>query len=184
MTAAHLSRIILMVGRRQRQQPHIKGASSHLVGRQEEIHGSSSSSSTTSGRSPLEQATWFYQQTLGLTVWRATDEWTEFVEVPLSLRAVIGGPNDYDHDDDDEHVNHDTDETEPSHPSSPQQQQQQDMMLPILQFTIPDMNWTVAQGLALGADLDGPIQYPAHGKVATLRTPDGHRIGLYEPAHD
>ena len=134
------------------------------------------------GRSPLEQATWFYQQTLGLTVWRATDEWTEFVEVPLSLRAVIGGPNDHDHDDDDEH---DDDDTIKPSPPQPQQQQQQDMMmLPILQFTIPDMNWTVAQGLALGADLDGPIQYPAHGKVATLRTPDGHRIGLYEPAHD
>jgi catechol 2,3-dioxygenase-like lactoylglutathione lyase family enzyme len=177
MTAAHLSRIILMVGRRQRQQPHIKVASSHLVGGEEEIHGSSSS---TSGRSPLEEATWFYQQTLGLTVWRATDEWTEFVEVPLSLRAVIGGPPNGN--DDDEHDDDNDDTIKPSPPQ--EQQQQQDMMLPILQFTIPDMNWTVAQGLALGADLDGPIQYPAHGKVATLRTPDGHRIGLYEPAHD
>lgn len=35
----------------------------------------------------------------------------------------------------------------------------------------------------MGAHLDGPIQYPAHGKVASLRSPDGHMIGIYEPAN-
>ena len=34
----------------------------------------------------------------------------------------------------------------------------------------------------MGASLDGPIKYPEHGKVASLRAPDGHMIGLYEPS--
>uniref|UniRef100_A0A7S2RXJ3 VOC domain-containing protein n=1 Tax=Eucampia antarctica TaxID=49252 RepID=A0A7S2RXJ3_9STRA len=53
---------------------------------------------------------------------------------------------------------------------------------PLLSFDVYDMDSTVAKCAQLGAHLDGPIQYPAHGKVAALRTPDGHMIGLYEPA--
>ena len=34
----------------------------------------------------------------------------------------------------------------------------------------------------MGAVLDGPIKYPSHGKVASVRSPDGHMIGLFEPA--
>ena len=44
------------------------------------------------------------------------------------------------------------------------------------------MDTTVARCLQLGGHLDGPIQYPAHGKVATVKSPDGHMIGLYEPS--
>jgi len=53
---------------------------------------------------------------------------------------------------------------------------------PLLSFDVLDMDSTVAKCAQLGAHLDGPIQYPAHGKVAALRTPDGHMIGLYEPS--
>jgi catechol 2,3-dioxygenase-like lactoylglutathione lyase family enzyme len=101
----------------------------------------------------LQTATNFYQS-LGLTVLRATDDWTEFAETPLALHA------------------------------SDEESTVSTGYSPILQFVIHDMDTTVAQCLMLGAHLDGPIQYPAHGKVAALRTPDGHMIGLYEPAED
>lgn len=54
---------------------------------------------------------------------------------------------------------------------------------PLLVFEVaPDtLDAAVANCLQAGAHLDGPLQYPAHGKVATMRTPDGHMIGLYEP---
>jgi hypothetical protein len=54
---------------------------------------------------------------------------------------------------------------------------------PLLVFEVaPDsLDSTIASCLQAGAHLDGPLQYPAHGKVATMRTPDGHMIGLYEP---
>mmetsp|Transcript_2208 Transcript_2208/g.2650 ORF Transcript_2208/g.2650 Transcript_2208/m.2650 type:complete len:151 (+) Transcript_2208:92-544(+) len=53
---------------------------------------------------------------------------------------------------------------------------------PFLSFDVDDMDSTVAKCAQMGASLDGPIQYPAHGKVAAIRSPDGHMIGLYEPA--
>jgi len=39
----------------------------------------------------------------------------------------------------------------------------------------------VARCLALGAVLDGPIKYQPQGsRVAALRAPDGHMLGLVE----
>ncbi|KDP25349.1 hypothetical protein JCGZ_20505 [Jatropha curcas] len=52
----------------------------------------------------------------------------------------------------------------------------------MLSFTVTDINNTVSKLLALGAELDGPIKYEIHGKVAALRCIDGHVLGLYEPA--
>lgn len=52
---------------------------------------------------------------------------------------------------------------------------------PILNIEVQDMASVVSECIQKGAHLDGPIQYPAHGKVACLRAPDGHMIGLYEP---
>ena len=52
---------------------------------------------------------------------------------------------------------------------------------PFLNFNVDDMDMIVARCVQMGANLDGPIQYPAMGKVAALRTPDGNMIGLYEP---
>ena len=55
---------------------------------------------------------------------------------------------------------------------------------PLLQFDVDDMDTTVVRALSLGGTLDGPIKYPAHGKVACLRAPGGQMIGLYEPNMD
>jgi catechol 2,3-dioxygenase-like lactoylglutathione lyase family enzyme len=53
---------------------------------------------------------------------------------------------------------------------------------PHLHFDIADMDSTIVQLLQLGAVLDGTIKYDPHGKMAAVRAPDGHMIGLYEPA--
>lgn len=53
---------------------------------------------------------------------------------------------------------------------------------PSLTFEVDSMDVVVTKCVQMGAHLDGGILYPAHGKVASLRTPDGHIIGLYEPA--
>lgn len=44
------------------------------------------------------------------------------------------------------------------------------------------MDETVPRLIQLGAALDGSIQYMPYGKVASVRSPDGHMLGLYEPA--
>ncbi|XP_040862481.1 uncharacterized protein [Glycine max] len=55
------------------------------------------------------------------------------------------------------------------------------------------MEWSAADSLSnfnftvsskphrKGAELDGPIKYEVHGKVAAMRCIDGHVLGLYEP---
>ncbi|CAM6110495.1 unnamed protein product [Calypogeia fissa] len=53
---------------------------------------------------------------------------------------------------------------------------------PFLSFNVTNMESTVTRLLSMGAELDGPIKYPSHGKVAAVRCPDGHMIGLFEPA--
>ena len=53
---------------------------------------------------------------------------------------------------------------------------------PFLSFNVTDLDATVNKLLSLGAQLDGPIRYPAVGRTAALRAPDGHMIGLHEPA--
>ncbi|KAI4315494.1 hypothetical protein L6164_028294 [Bauhinia variegata] len=53
----------------------------------------------------------------------------------------------------------------------------------IRSFTVTDINSTVTKLMALGAELDGPIKYEIHGKVASMRyAADGHVLGLCEPA--
>eukprot|EP00656_Telonema_subtile_P000893 TRINITY_DN10429_c0_g1_i4.p1 TRINITY_DN10429_c0_g1~~TRINITY_DN10429_c0_g1_i4.p1 ORF type:complete len:121 (+),score=26.77 TRINITY_DN10429_c0_g1_i4:76-438(+) len=51
---------------------------------------------------------------------------------------------------------------------------------PLLNFEVPDLDSTVPELLMRGAVLDGPIKYPRQGKVAAIRSPDGHMIGLTE----
>eukprot|EP00894_Picocystis_sp_ML_P002966 jgi/Pico_ML_1/53483/g4020.t1 len=51
---------------------------------------------------------------------------------------------------------------------------------PFLSFDVADMDATVPKLLQLGATLDGPIKYHAHGKVAAMRAPDGPMISLFE----
>lgn len=45
------------------------------------------------------------------------------------------------------------------------------------------MDDVVPKLVQLGAALDGGIRYEPYGKIAALRSPDGHMIGLYEKAN-
>jgi catechol 2,3-dioxygenase-like lactoylglutathione lyase family enzyme len=119
----------------------------------------------------LAKALEFYTTGLGLQAVRVTDEWAD-------LRCTASNPH---------------------HQEQQQQQQQQQQLSislqvvtseaqvttgysPILQFHVQNMDDCIAKCVQLGGHLDGPIQYPAHGKMAALRSPDGHMIGIYEPA--
>jgi catechol 2,3-dioxygenase-like lactoylglutathione lyase family enzyme len=53
---------------------------------------------------------------------------------------------------------------------------------PILNFTVTDMQDTVQSLIEAGARMDGGIKYLTQGKVAAFRAPDGHMLGLFEPA--
>mmetsp|Transcript_53193 Transcript_53193/g.59443 ORF Transcript_53193/g.59443 Transcript_53193/m.59443 type:complete len:133 (+) Transcript_53193:35-433(+) len=114
----------------------------------------------------LAKALEFYSAGLGLQVVRSTDEWADLRTTPT--------------------------------PTGTQHQQQQSLSIclravtseaqvttgysPLLQFQVENMDDVITKCVQLGGNLDGPIQYPAHGKIVALRTPDGHMIGIYEPA--
>jgi hypothetical protein len=51
---------------------------------------------------------------------------------------------------------------------------------PFLTFTVEDLPSVVSSMCAKGAHMDGPIKYPAFGKIASVRGPCGHMIGLFE----
>jgi catechol 2,3-dioxygenase-like lactoylglutathione lyase family enzyme len=107
------------------------------------------------GAEGVNKAVDFFHNGLGLSVLRHSDEWAELCcgrSFTLNLQAV-------------------SNEAQLSVGYSP-----------LLSFEVLDMDSTISKCAQLGAHLDGPIQYPAHGKVAAMRTPDGHMIGLYEPA--
>ena len=127
------------------------------------------------GAEGVASAVNFYTNALSLNVVRHTDEWAELT----CDMTGYGGDNS-------------------SIASSPQNNQTQQFRLsiksvaseaqlsqgysPMLSFDVDDMDSVIAKCAQMGAHLDGPIQYPAHGKIAALRSPDGHMIGLYEPA--
>ena len=116
------------------------------------------------GSEGIASAVHFYSQAIGLQVNRVTDDWAELSSsssssnnnsgVTLSLQAV--------------HSSHEA--------------QLSTGYSPWITFEVAAMDPAVARAIQAGAHLDGPIQYPAHGKVAVLRSPDHHMIGLYEPA--
>eukprot|EP00658_Telonema_sp_P-2_P038297 TRINITY_DN27507_c0_g1_i1.p1 TRINITY_DN27507_c0_g1~~TRINITY_DN27507_c0_g1_i1.p1 ORF type:complete len:135 (+),score=38.15 TRINITY_DN27507_c0_g1_i1:182-586(+) len=51
---------------------------------------------------------------------------------------------------------------------------------PMLKFEVSDLDSAIPELIMRGGILDGPIKYPRHGKVAALRTPDGHMIAVHE----
>uniref|UniRef100_A0A7S2RR76 Glyoxalase/fosfomycin resistance/dioxygenase domain-containing protein n=1 Tax=Mucochytrium quahogii TaxID=96639 RepID=A0A7S2RR76_9STRA len=51
---------------------------------------------------------------------------------------------------------------------------------PMLHFDVEDMDSLIGRLIMLGGRLDGPIKYPVHGKLASLRSPNGQMIGLFE----
>lgn len=54
---------------------------------------------------------------------------------------------------------------------------------PFLSFEIDDMDSTIPRLITLGASLDGAIKYQPYGKVAAVRSPDGHMLALLERAN-
>lgn len=120
------------------------------------------------GAEGVAQSVNFYQNALGLTVTRHTDEWAELT-CPVQTNDA---PTD-------------SSGTTASFRLSIQAVQKEAQLSmgysPFLSFDVDDMDSVVARCAQMGAHLDGAIQYPAHGKVAALRAPGGHMIGLYEP---
>lgn len=108
------------------------------------------------GTEGVSSAVYFYHKAVGLSIVRATDEWAELTAGPgvtLHIKAA--------------HT----------------EQQLSVGYSPWITFEVDNMDQTVAACAQAGGALDGPIQYPAYGKIAVLRTPDNHMIGLYEPSH-
>lgn len=52
---------------------------------------------------------------------------------------------------------------------------------PILSFQVEDVVASVKALESLGATLEGRIREPSFGKVAAMRTPDGHLVSLLQP---
>jgi len=122
----------------------------------------------------------FYQNALGLTVIRHTDDWAELAcpagdqSGPQQTPAAAAAGSDA------------LAAAAPSFRLTIKSVESEAHLStgygPILTFDVDDMDMTVARCAQMGGKLDGPIQYPAHGKVAALRAPDGYVIGLYEPS--
>jgi predicted enzyme related to lactoylglutathione lyase len=113
------------------------------------------------GTEGITTAVNFYHKAMGLRVLRVTDDWAELSShstmnngITLSLQAM----------------------------NTANEAQLCMGYSPWITFTISNMDETISACVQAGAHLDGPIQYPAHGRVALLRSPDNHMIGLYEPA--
>ncbi len=55
---------------------------------------------------------------------------------------------------------------------------------PILSFHVANVYTAIEDLEALGARLEGQVRQPSFGKVAAVRTPDGHLLSLLEPIDD
>lgn len=53
---------------------------------------------------------------------------------------------------------------------------------PILSFHVDDVMDTLGKLETMGAKLEGRVREPSFGKVAAVRTPDGHLLSLLQPA--
>lgn len=120
------------------------------------------------GAEGVAQSVNFYQNALGMQVVRHTDDWAELA-CPVASNATSG-------------ISADSSNFRLSIKAVESEAQLSVGYSPFLSFDVDDMDSIIARCAQLGGKIDGPIQYPAHGKVATLRAPDGQMIGLYEPA--
>ncbi|CAN6443881.1 unnamed protein product [Victoria cruziana] len=102
----------------------------------------------------VPKAAQFYSEGLGFTVNVCTLRWAELQSGPLRLALM----------------------------QSSSEVMMQKGYSSLLSFTVKDISATVTKLMSLGAELDGPIKYEVHGKVAAVRCIDGHMLGLYEPA--
>ncbi|MGV0026893.1 VOC family protein [Phormidesmis priestleyi] len=55
---------------------------------------------------------------------------------------------------------------------------------PILSFHVADVYTAIEDLEAMGARLEGQVRQPSFGKVAAVRSPDGHLLSLLEPVND
>lgn len=127
------------------------------------------------GSNGVATAVDFYEKGLGMTIIRHTDNWAELIcpVVGSSINNASSQSSTMEASiERNFHLSIQASESEASLAVG---------YSPFLNFDVDDMDSTVARCVQMGASLDGPIQYPAHGKVAALRAPDGHMIGLYEP---
>lgn len=53
---------------------------------------------------------------------------------------------------------------------------------PILSFNVDDIHAVIGNLENLGAKLEGNVREPSFGKVAAMRTPDGHLLSLLQPS--
>lgn len=53
---------------------------------------------------------------------------------------------------------------------------------PILSFHVEDIMSSLTKLESMGAKLEGRVREPSFGKVAAVRTPDGHLLSLLQPA--
>ncbi|EFJ18097.1 hypothetical protein SELMODRAFT_76976 [Selaginella moellendorffii] len=100
----------------------------------------------------VPKAAKLYSNALGFTVAVCTERWAELTCGDFKI-AMMQAPSD----------------TKPAKNYSS-----------FISVSVPDIDDTVVKLISMGAELDGPIKYQAHGKVAALRCLDGHMIGLYE----
>ena len=121
------------------------------------------------GAEGIVSAVNFYHKAIGLQVYRVTDTWAELSTCTNNHTNL---------------TNHESDGIILNLQAVTNTNEAQLCIgySPWLTFTVSQMDDRIATCIQMGATLDGPIQYPAHGKIALLRSPDHHMIGLYEPA--
>ena len=52
---------------------------------------------------------------------------------------------------------------------------------PILSFSVDDVHQAIADLETLGGKLEGRVREPSFGKVAAVRSPQGHLVSLLQP---
>jgi hypothetical protein len=135
--------------------------------------------------SGISSAVHFYNQCIGLPIYRVTDDSAELVLMTTPLSSSSSSVVD-------NNDNNNNNAQLSSAASSPlvlltirtvdgDESKLCTGYTPIITFEVQAIDTIISQCIQYGAQLDGPIQYPAYGKVASLRTPHGHMIGLYEP---
>jgi hypothetical protein len=133
---------------------------------------------TVRGSEGVASAVEFYHKCIGLQVWRVTDDWAELVTPIATNNKPTSNKNTDNMNVDD--IGRIIINIQAVHTT---ESQLSVGYSPIITFQVDHgtMDSTITSCVQSGAHLDGPIQYPAYGKVAALRSPQGHMIGLYEP---
>jgi hypothetical protein len=139
------------------------------------------------GTQGVASAVDFYTKCIGLQAWRITDDWAELV-TSVSGSERISSAHRSEDGLDESQTKMSTSESSGRVIVNIQAVHDTESNLsigysPLITFEVDpgSIDSTVAKSVQSGAHLDGPIQYPAYGKVAVLRTPHGHMIGLFEP---